>query len=76
MSSVVRLPRRSHRRAGTAPAPDIIQRYDFNSVYQPILSPTHQKLVGYEALVRVSRDNQPVPPIELFEQADRHNQTP
>jgi len=76
MSSVVRLPRRGHRRTGTVPAPDIIHSYRFNSVYQAILSPTHQKLVGYEALVRVSRDGQPVSPVELFEQADRHNQTP
>ena len=76
MSSVVRLPRRGHRRSGTVPAPDIIHSYHFNSVYQAILSPTHQKLVGYEALVRVSRDGQPVSPVELFEQADRHNQTP
>ena len=76
MSSVVRLSRHDQRRAATNPAPNIIHSYSFSSVYQPILSPTHQKLVGYEALVRVCRGNQPVSPIELFEQADRHNQTP
>ena len=74
MSSVVRLSRRSHARALTEP--DIIHSYDFRSVYQPILSPTHQKLVGFEALVRVSKHDQPVAPLNLFEQAATLGQTP
>ncbi|WP_236744107.1 EAL domain-containing protein [Marinobacter similis] len=74
MSSVVRLSRRSHARALTEP--DIIRSYDFRSVYQPILSPTHQKLVGFEALVRVSKHDQPVSPLSLFEQAATLGQTP
>ena len=74
MSSVVRLSRRSHARA--QPGQDIIHSHDFRSAYQPILSPTHQKLVGYEALVRVSQHDQPVAPISLFEQAAALGQTP
>ncbi|WP_203299194.1 EAL domain-containing protein [Marinobacter sediminum] len=74
MSSVVRLSRRSHARAHSEP--DIIHNYDFRSVYQPILSPTHQKLVGFEALVRVSQHDQPVSPLSLFEQAATLDQTP
>lgn len=76
MSSVVRLSRRSSRPDGNSPVPDIIHSHDFSSVYQPILSPTHQKLVGYEALVRVHQNGEAVSPLALFEQAEAHGQTP
>jgi len=76
MSSVVRLSRRSHTGARGKPEPGIIHSHDFRSVYQPILSPTHQKLVGYEALVRVSRNKHPISPVELFEQAASLDQIP
>lgn len=76
MSSVVRLSRRKDRRGRTAVMPDLVESHDFQSVYQPILSPTHQKLVGYEALVRIrQRDGTPVSPPELFDQAHHRNQT-
>ncbi len=75
MSSVVRLPRRIYRGAEITRAPDMINNYDFSSVYQPILSPTHRKLVGYEALVRVRKDNENISPFELFEQAEAKNLT-
>ena len=73
MSSVVRLSRRSHGNA--RPEQDIIHSHDFRSVYQPILSPTLQKLVGFEALVRIRQRNQPVSPVHLFEQASATGQT-
>ena len=75
MSSVVRLPRRIYRGAEITRAPDMINNYDFSSVYQPILSPTHRKLVGYEALVRVRKDNENISPFELFEQAEAKDLT-
>ncbi|MBL3823556.1 MULTISPECIES: EAL domain-containing protein [Marinobacter] len=75
MSSVVRLPRRIYRGAEITRAPDMINDYDFSSVYQPILSPTHRKLVGYEALVRVRKNNASISPFELFQQAEAENQT-
>ena len=53
----------------------MINDYHFSSVYQPILSPTHRKLVGYEALVRVKKNNASISPFELFEQAEAENQT-
>lgn len=76
MSSVVRLARRSHAGTPVASNASIIHNHDFRSVYQPILSPTHQKLVGYEALVRVSREQQVVSPVNLFQQAADLGQTP
>ena len=76
MSSVVRLPRRIYRGAEISRTPKIIDDYDFSSVYQPILSPTHRKLVGYEALVRVRKNNESISPFTLFEQAEKNNQTP
>lgn len=75
MSSVVRLSRRNRAGTGMNPGFSIIHSHDFQSVYQPILSPTHQKLVGYEALVRVSQDNQPVSPVDLFRKARERGQT-
>ena len=76
MSSVVRLPSRNAGPDAKAPVPDIVQCHHLSSVYQPILSPTHQKRVGYEALVRVSRDGEAVSPVGLFELAEARGQTP
>ncbi|KPQ28924.1 MAG: EAL domain protein [Marinobacter excellens HL-55] len=67
MKNVLRLA--EHRQQNSSKSACFIEHHDFNSVYQPILSPTHQKLVGYEALIRVKRGNQNIPPTELFEQA-------
>ena len=74
MSSVARLPRRIYRGAEITQTPNMIEDYHFSSVYQPILSPTHRKMVGYEALVRVERNGETISPFELFEQAEEHNQ--
>ncbi|WP_336367867.1 sensor domain-containing phosphodiesterase [Marinobacter sp. C2H3] len=50
----------------------MIKHHHLSSAYQPILSPTHQKLVGYEALIRASdRRGQPVSPPALFAEAAR-----
>ncbi|WP_273003742.1 EAL domain-containing protein [uncultured Marinobacter sp.] len=54
--------------------PDIILSHDFESVYQPIFCPTQQKLVGYEALVRVKRNGTPISPVSLFELAASQDQ--
>lgn len=67
MKRVLRLAEHRHRTSGKSAS--FIEHHDFNSVYQPILSPTHQKLVGYEALVRVKRGNQAIAPPSLFDQA-------
>lgn len=66
-----------HRTLRTRPSygDDIFSDFDFSSAYQPIFSPTHQKLVGFEALVRVTRDQQSVSPAELFNRANRGEQT-
>lgn len=74
MTSVVSLNRHSpfwaprHEKKGAS-------EFDFNSVYQPIFSPTHQRLVGFEALVRAWRNRQSVSPIDLFRQARENQQT-
>lgn len=47
----------------------------FSSVYQPIVSPTHRKLVGFEALVRTQQDGKPLSPEKLFELARKNNQS-
>ncbi len=76
MTRVISLTR--HRKLRTTPSvrsEDIFQSFDFSSAYQPIFSPTHQKLVGFEALVRVTRDHHPVSPAELFSRADTSQQT-
>lgn len=75
MASVISFSR--HRMFHTRPSrkQDIFTDFEFHSVYQPIFSPTHQKLVGFEALVRVSRDHQTVSPVELFKSAHNSKQT-
>lgn len=74
MSSVVSLSRQNLRRDSIGVVPDIIHRHDLRSVYQPILSPTHQMLVGYEALVRVGKGRDTMTPPALFELARQRNQ--
>ncbi|RRJ82547.1 sensor domain-containing phosphodiesterase [Aestuariirhabdus litorea] len=41
------------------------------SHFQPIVSLSHQRVVGYEALVRSSSDERTVPPLQLFQLASR-----
>ncbi|MCH8497665.1 MAG: EAL domain-containing protein [Marinobacter sp.] len=48
-----------------------LQRVTINSVFQPIFSPAHNRLVGYEALIRPLYQGQPLSPPELFHKADR-----
>ncbi|KAA1174141.1 EAL domain-containing protein [Marinobacter salinexigens] len=74
MSSVVRFSRQSHRPGPEEPEPAIIDSHHFRSVYQPIVSPTHQKLVGYEALTRVIHNQQSVSPVDLFKAASDRGQ--
>lgn len=69
MSRVVPLSRYGFGRNRAPAVPGILSRHRFDSVYQPILSPTHQKLVGYEALMRASRNGQPVSPLAVFSEA-------
>ncbi|QSP95558.1 EAL domain-containing protein [Marinobacter salinisoli] len=76
MSNLARLGTHRHAFCQHGHSQRLIHSHQFKSVYQPILSPTHQKLVGYEALVRVSRDHQTVSPVALFERAAQLNQTP
>lgn len=39
------------------------------SAFQPIVSLTHQRIVGYEALVRANKAGTPIPPPQLFDMA-------
>lgn len=41
--------------------------YTLDSHYQPIISLTHQRVVGYEALMRTSSEQQFCSPLELFD---------
>ncbi|WP_111498391.1 sensor domain-containing phosphodiesterase [Marinobacter bohaiensis] len=52
-----------------------LRDYDYTSVFQPIFSPTHQRLVGYEALMRANRDGEAIAPLEVFQQAEALHQT-
>lgn len=40
--------------------------YELSSHFQPIYSLAHRRAVGYEALVRVRKDQQPLSPLQLF----------
>lgn len=75
MSIVISMSRHAAREGRKQHKRNVLTDFDFRSVYQPIFSPTHQKLVGFEALVRVSLDNQPVSPVELFSRAHASGQT-
>jgi len=54
---------------------DLLEGLNVRSAYQPIFSPTHQKLVGFEALVRVDDGSRPLSPAALFERALTSSQT-
>ncbi|TGN39483.1 EAL domain-containing protein [Marinobacter confluentis] len=54
---------------------DFLDGLNVRSAYQPIFSPTHQKLVGFEALVRVDDGTRPISPVALFERAQTTRQT-
>lgn len=43
-----------------------VSGYDLHSHYQPIISLTHQRVVGYEALLRPFLDGEPESPLALF----------
>ncbi|MFO7992585.1 MAG: EAL domain-containing protein [Marinobacter sp.] len=75
MTSVISFSRHRTFHARHTRERNIFNDFDFNSVYQPIFSPTHQKLVGFEALVRVSQDHQAVSPVQLFKSAHKSRQT-
>ena len=75
MTRVISLSRHRTLRSQASQSDHILTDFDFSSAYQPILSPTHQKLVGFEALVRVTRDQQPVSPAELFNHTNSVQQT-
>ena len=64
MSNVVRFSVFNRRAADSLPAD-----FETRSAFQPIFSPSHRRLVGYEALVRVSHQGMPVAPPALFERA-------
>lgn len=57
------------------PSSNPLSSFSFSSVYQPIVSPTHRKLVGFEALVRTQKNGQPISPGKLFELARQNNQS-
>jgi EAL domain-containing protein (putative c-di-GMP-specific phosphodiesterase class I) len=54
---------------------DVLAGLNIRSTYQPIFSPTHQKLVGFEALVRADDGSQPISPETLFQRAQTTRQT-
>lgn len=66
-----------YRNTSAAPAEDkdVLAGLNVRSAYQPIFSPTHQKLVGFEALVRVDDGIEPISPVALFERAETSRQT-
>ena len=53
----------------------LLEGLNVRSAYQPIFSPTHQKLVGFEALVRVDDGDQSVSPAALFDRTKTVQQT-
>lgn len=77
MNTAIRLHRNTSLcyRGIQQPSPDLLSSFSFSSVYQPIVSPTHRKLVGFEALVRTQQDGQFIPPENLFELARQNNQS-
>lgn len=75
MSSVISLTSRTTFWNPAKRSADFLDRYQFTTVAQPIFSPTHQRLVGYEGLIRVAQDERPVPPPTLFAMAHQEQQT-
>ena len=56
--------------------PVVFDDFRLHSAFQPILSPSHQRIVGYEALVRPRRGNESVSPGTLFSVAAAERQEP
>ena len=56
--------------------PVVFQDFTLESAFQPILSPSHQRVVGYEALARPRRGNESVSPGVLFSAAAADGQEP
>lgn len=56
--------------------PVVFDNFNLHSAFQPILSPSHQRIVGYEALVRPSRGSDSVSPGTLFSVAADEHQEP
>lgn len=52
--------------AGLSPASGVFRGHKMHSVFQPIVSMTHQRTVGYESLLRASIQQRYVPPDHLF----------
>lgn len=75
MNRVITLAGYRQRHPEPAPSEDLLRGLDVRSAYQPIFSPTHQKLVGFEALVRVDDGVQSLTPAALFGRARTTRQT-
>jgi EAL domain-containing protein (putative c-di-GMP-specific phosphodiesterase class I) len=75
MNRVIALSRYRQSAVAPASAEDLLEGLNVRSAYQPIFSPTHQKLVGFEALVRVDDGCEPISPAALFERAETARQT-
>lgn len=75
MNRVIALSRYRPPAVAPASAEDLLEGLNVRSAYQPIFSPTHQKLVGFEALVRVDDGTQTISPVALFERAETTQQT-
>lgn len=75
MNRVIQLSRYRQSPPEPASAEALLQGLNVRSAYQPIFSPTHQKLVGFEALVRVDDGSDSLSPASLFERAKTTRQT-
>ncbi|MDI9243798.1 EAL domain-containing protein [Marinobacter sp. CHS3-4] len=75
MNRVISLSRYRQSTPEPATTEELLEGLNVRSAYQPIFSPTHQKLVGFEALVRVDDGAESLSPVELFERADTTEQT-
>ena len=51
-------------------------QFTLSSVYQPIVSFTHQRIVGYEALARASCNTEKITPNALFDLAETLGESP
>jgi len=50
--------------------------FELSCEFQPIVSPTHRRTVGFEALARARRCNDPVSPAVLFSEAESEGDEP
>ncbi|MDX1588221.1 MAG: EAL domain-containing protein [Oleiphilaceae bacterium] len=53
-----------------APVTSLFEEFEVASAFQPIISPTHNRVVGVEALARPSHKGLPVSPAEIFNRTD------